>query len=129
MNRLPPTFYTSVGNRADDLVNSLAGHIRCLFARARDANPAQLTYWIAAWPERIKNLYRACEKLMSAQDGAAVPAPRQAADADAPLEGVRGARDDAISAIDEARRTQMAALAFRSRQRWRWPGWTGNGAG
>ena len=41
-------------------------HIRRYFVRAGDANPAQLTYWTAAWLERIKDLYAAHAQLMTA---------------------------------------------------------------
>jgi transposase len=46
---------------------------------------------------------------MAAWNAAAVPAPRQAADAAAPLEEAYAAWDAAIGAIDEARRKQMTA--------------------
>jgi transposase len=93
--------YTSAGKKADGLVNLFCwAHIRRYFVRAGDANPAQLTYWTAAWLERIKNLYAAHEQLMSAW--------AQAGDA-APLQDARAAWDEAIGAIDEARKKQMAA--------------------
>ena len=58
--------YTSAGSKADGLVNLFCwAHIRRYFVRAGDANPAQLTYWTAAWLERIKALYAAHEQLMS----------------------------------------------------------------
>ena len=102
--------YTSAGKKADGLVNLYCwAHIRRYFVRAGDANPAQLTYWTAAWLDRIKALYAAHEKLMAAWAGAAAPAPPQAADAAARLEEARAAWDDAIGAIDEARKQQMAA--------------------
>ena len=47
--------------------------------RAGDANPAQLTYWTAAWLDRIRNLYAAHAQLMTAWAQAAAPAPREAA--------------------------------------------------
>jgi hypothetical protein len=95
--------YTSAGNKADGLVNLFCwAHVRRHFVRAGDANPAQLTYWTAAWLERIKNLDAAHEKLMAAwADGAG-----QAA---APLEQARAAWDTALAAIDAARKQQMAA--------------------
>ena len=77
--------------------------------RAGDANPAQLTYWKAAWLERIKNLYAAHAQLMTAWAEAAAPAPREAAAAAARLEEAGAAWDEAIGVIDEARRTQMSA--------------------
>jgi transposase len=95
--------YTSAGKKADGLVNLFCwAHVRRHFVRAGDANPAQLTYWTAAWLERIKNLYAAHEELMAAwADGAG-----QAA---APLEQARAAWDTALAAIDAARKQQMAA--------------------
>ncbi len=46
--------YTSAGKKADGLVNLYCwAHIRRYFVRAGDANPAQLTYWTAAWLDRI----------------------------------------------------------------------------
>jgi transposase len=54
--------------------------------RAGDANPAQLTYWTAAWLERIKALYAAHEELMAAWNAAAAAAPREAAAAAARLD-------------------------------------------
>ena len=59
--------YTSAGKKADGLVNLFCwAHVRRDFVRAGDANPAQLTYWAAAWLERIKALYAAHEELMAA---------------------------------------------------------------
>jgi transposase len=93
--------YTSAGKKADGLVNLFCwAHIRRYFVRAGDANPAQLTYWTAAWLERIKNLYAAHEQLMSGWAQAGDPAR---------LQDTRAAWDEAIGAIDEARRKQMAA--------------------
>lgn len=83
-----------------DAVNNKVGarklwaHIRRYFVRAGDANPDQLTYWIAAWLERIKNLYAAHEQLMSVR--------AQAGDA-ARLQDARAAWDETNGAIDEAR--------------------------
>jgi transposase len=102
--------YTSAGRKAGGLVNLFCwAHIRRYFVRAGDANPAQLTYWAAAWLERIKNLYAAHEELMAAWAAAAAPAPREAAAAAARLAGARAAWDAALGAIDAARRQQMAA--------------------
>jgi transposase len=102
--------YTSAGRKADGLVNLFCwAHVRRYFVRAGGANPAQLTYWTAAWLERIKALYAAHEQLMAAWDAAAVPAPRQAADAAARLEEAHAGWDAAIGAIDDARTKQMAA--------------------
>ena len=77
--------------------------------RAGDANPAQLTYWTAAWLERIRDLYAAHEELMAAWKDAAAPAPQEAAAAAARLEEAYAAWDAAIAVIDEARKKQMAA--------------------
>ena len=58
--------YTSAGKKADGLVNLYCwAHVRRHFVRAGDANPTQLTYWTAAWLERIKALYTAHEQLMA----------------------------------------------------------------
>jgi transposase len=102
--------YQSAGKKADGLVNLYCwAHIRRYFVRAGDANPAQLTYWTAAWLDRIKNLYAAHAQLMTASAEAAAPAPREAAAAAARLEEAGAAWDEAIGVIDEARRTQMTA--------------------
>jgi transposase len=102
--------YTSAGKKADGLVNLFCwAHIRRYFVRAGDANPAQLRYWAAAWLDRIKALYAAHEELMAAWTAAAVPAPREAVGAAARLDEAYAAWDDAIGAIDETRRKQMAA--------------------
>jgi len=100
--------YSSAGRKADGLVNLFCwAHIRRYFVRARDANPAQLTHWTAAWLERIKALYAAHDKLMAAWDAAA--APGEAADAAARLEEAQASWDAALAAIDEARNKQMTA--------------------
>jgi len=102
--------YASAGKKADGLVNLYCwAHIRRYFVRAGDANPAQLTYWTAAWLDRIKALYAAHEQLMAAWAEAAAPAPRQAAGAAARLEEAHAAWDDAIGVIDAARTKQMTA--------------------
>ena len=102
--------YQSAGKKADGLVNLYCwAHIRRYFVRAGDANPAQLTYWAAAWLERIKDLYAAHAQLMTAWAEAAEPAPREAAAAAARLGEAGAAWDKAIGVIDEARRTQMTA--------------------
>jgi transposase len=102
--------YTSAGKKADGLVNLYWwAHIRRYFVRAGDANPAQLTYWTQAWLERIKALYAAHEELADAWNDAAAPAPQEAGTAAARLEDARAAWDGVISAIDAARRKQMAA--------------------
>ncbi|HXZ74201.1 MAG TPA: IS66 family transposase [Streptosporangiaceae bacterium] len=103
--------YTSAGKKADGLVNLYCwAHIRRYFVRAGDAcGPAQLTYWTAAWLERIKALYAAHQELMAAWDDAAAPAPQAAQTAAARLEEARTGWDSAIGGIDEARKKQMAA--------------------
>ena len=75
--------------------------------RASDANPARLTYWTAAWLERIKTRYAAHDKLMAAWAEAAAPARRQATDTAARLEEAYAAWDAATGAIDAARKIQM----------------------
>jgi transposase len=70
--------YTSAGKKADGLVNLFCwAHVRRHFVRAGDANPAQPTYWTAAWLKRIKALYAAHEGLTAARAAAAVPAPQE----------------------------------------------------
>jgi hypothetical protein len=102
--------YQSAGKKADGLVNLYCwAHIRRYFVRAGDANPAQLTHWTAAWLDRVKDLYAAHAQLMTAWDDAAAPAPREAAAAAARLDEAGAAWDEAITVIDEARRTQAAA--------------------
>jgi transposase len=102
--------YASAGKKADGLVNLYCwAHIRRHFVRAGDANPAQLTYWTAAWLDRIKALYAAHEELMAAWAGTAAPAPQAAEAAAARLEEARARWDDALAAIDTARKEQMAA--------------------
>jgi hypothetical protein len=92
--------YTSAGKKADGLVNLFCwAHIRRHFVRAGDANPAQLKYWTAAWLERIKDLYTAHEQLMAAS----------ARSATARLDEAYTAWDDAINAIDTARKKQTAS--------------------
>ena len=102
--------YQSAGKKADGLVNLYCwAHIRRYFVRAGDANPAQLAYWTAAWLERIKVLYAAHAQLTAAWEDAAAPAPREAPAAAARLEEAGVAWDEALAAIDEARKKQMAA--------------------
>jgi transposase len=103
--------YASAGKKADGLVNLYCwAHIRRYFVRAGDAcGPARLTYWTAAWLDRIKNLYAAHEQLTAAWNNAAAPAAREAGTAAARLEEARTGWDGAIGAIDEARKKQMAA--------------------
>ena len=102
--------YQSAGKKADGLVNLYCwAHIRRYFVRAGDANPAQLTYWTAAWLERIKGLYAAHEELTAAWQDAAAPAPRDKTAAAARLDDAQAAWNAALTAIDEARKKQMAA--------------------
>ena len=103
--------YQSAGKKADGLVNLYCwAHIRRYFVRAGDANPAQLKHWTAAWLDRIKDLYAAHAQLMAAWDDAAAPAPRETASAAAVrLEEAGAAWDEAITVINQARRTQMTA--------------------
>jgi transposase len=79
---------------------SCSAHIRRYVVRAGDASPARLTYWTAAWLDRIKALCAAHGKLTAAWAGAAGPAPPRAAEAAARLEEARAAWDGAIGAID-----------------------------
>ena len=102
--------YQSAGKKAGGLVNLYCwAHIRRYFVRAGDANPAQLTYWTAAWLELIKDLYATHAQLTTAWAQAAAPAPREAAAAAARLEEAGAAWDEAITVIDEARKKQMTA--------------------
>ena len=102
--------YQSAGKKADGLVNLYCwAHIRRYFVRAGDADPARLTYWTAAWLERIKGLYAAHEELTAAWNGAAAPAPRDKTAAAARLDDAQAAWNAALTAIDEAREKQMAA--------------------
>ncbi|MGD0064795.1 MAG: hypothetical protein ABSB76_15280 [Streptosporangiaceae bacterium] len=76
-------------------------------------------------------LYAAHAQLMTAWDGAAAPALREAAAAAARLEEAGAAWDEALAGIDEARHKQAAAsglaepakkaLATLDRE-WDWPG-------
>ncbi len=102
--------YQSAGKKADGLVNLYCwAHIRRYFVRAGDADPARLTYWTAAWLERIKGLYAAHEELTAAWNGAAAPAPRDKTAAAARLDDAQAAWNAALTAIDETRKKQMAA--------------------
>jgi len=104
------TVYESAGRKADGLVNLYCtARIRRHFVRAGDANPEQLKHWTAAWLDRIRALYRAHDELAAAWQDAAAPA-RQGREAAAEhLEEAYAAWDDAITAIDQARRQQMQA--------------------
>ena len=102
--------YQSAGKKADGLVNLYCwAHIRRYFVRAGDADPARLTYWTAAWLERIKGLYAAHEELTAAWNGAAAPAPRDKTAAAARLDDAQAGWNAALTAIDQTRRKQMAA--------------------
>ena len=101
--------YQSAGKKADGLVNLYCwAHIRRYFVRAGDANPAQLQYWTQAWLDRIKDLYAAHDTLTGAGQDAAAPAPGDRAAA-ARLDAAHAAWDEAITAIDQARKKQAAA--------------------
>jgi transposase len=101
--------YQSAGKKADGLVNLYCwAHIRRYFVRAGDANPAQLTYWTAAWLERIKSLYAAHGELTAAWQDTAALAPRDTTAA-ARLDAAFAAWDQAMAAIDQARKKQVAA--------------------
>jgi hypothetical protein len=90
--------YESAGNRADGIVNLYCwAHARRHFVRAGDANPAQLGFWVKAWLDRVRDLYAAHRQLTAAW--------REAA----PLDAALAAWDEAIGAIDEARREQAKA--------------------
>lgn len=103
--------YSAAGKKAGGLVNLYCwAHVRRHFVRAGDANPAQLTYWTAAWLDRIKDLYAAHDELMAAwQDAAAAPAPRDRPAAAARLDQAYTAWDTALTVIDQTRKKQMAA--------------------
>jgi len=83
--------------------------VRRHFVRAGDASPVQLKYWTQAWLERIRDLYTAHDGLMVAWQDAAAPAAQEKTAARARLEAAHAAWDGAITAIDEARKKQMAA--------------------
>jgi transposase len=102
--------YESAGKKADGLISLFCwAHVRRHFIRAGDASPQQLKYWTDAWLERIRDLYAAHDGLMAAwQDGTA-PAARGKEAAVARMEKAQGAWDAATTAIDEARKKQMAA--------------------
>ena len=102
--------YESAGKKADGLVNLYCwAHIRRYFVRAGDADPAQLTYWMQAWLDRIRDLYRAHDELTAAWQEAAAPAPQQGAVAAARLEKAGRAWDGALAVIDETRKKQAQA--------------------
>jgi transposase len=102
--------YQSAGKKADALVNLYCwAHIRRYFVRAGDADPARLTYWTAAWLERIRDLYAAHEELTAAWNDTAAPAPRDKTAVAARLDHAQAAWNAALTAIDETRKKQMAA--------------------
>ena len=102
--------YESAGKKADGLVNLYCwAHVRRHLVRAGDANPVQLKYWTEAWLERIRDLYAAHES--SWPPGRTPPRPRRGRRRP-PRPGwtkAYAAWDDAIAAVDEARKKQMAA--------------------
>ncbi|HUZ52873.1 MAG TPA: transposase [Streptosporangiaceae bacterium] len=101
--------YQSAGKKADGMVDLYCwAHIRRYFVRARDADPARLTYRTQAWPDRIKALYAAHDELTAAWDGAAAPAPQDKTAA-ARLGDAYAAWDEAIGAIGQTRKKQMTA--------------------
>ena len=77
--------------------------------RAGDASPVQLKYWTEGWLELIRALYAAHEGLTAAWQEAAAPAAREKEAAASGLDAARAAWDDAITAIDEARKRQARA--------------------
>jgi transposase len=102
--------YESAGKKADGLVNLYCwAHVRRHFVRAGDASPVQLRHWTDAWLERIRGLYAAHDGLMAAWQDSAAPAAREKEAAAARMAEAHEAWDTAITAIDEARKKQMAA--------------------
>jgi transposase len=120
--------YQSAGKKADGPVNLYCwAHIRRYFVRAGDADPARLTYWTAAWLERIKGLYAAHEELTAAWDRAA--APRRGTRRPPPRDWTtRGPRGTPRSPRSTRRaRSRRPPPAWPSRRRRRSPPWTANG--
>jgi transposase len=104
------TVYSSAGKKTDALVNLYCwAHVRRHFVRAGDANPVQLTYWTNTWLQLIRDLYRAHDELTAAWHEDTAPAPADATTTTARLQAAYTAWDAAITAIDTARTTQMAA--------------------
>jgi transposase len=102
--------YQSAGKKADGLVNLWCwAHIRRYFVRAGDANPDQLKYWTEAWLELIRALYAAHDHLTAAWRENAAPASREKEAAASRLEAAYAAWDDAVTAVDEARKKQAQA--------------------
>jgi hypothetical protein len=104
--------YVSAGRRVDGLTNLFCvAHVRRHFIRAGLANPAQLSFWLTAWLDRFAALYLAHRELMAAwavnQD---VPGPA----ASARLAAAHAVWDQAIGAIDTARREQQASPGLQA---------------
>jgi transposase len=104
--------YVSAGRRVDGLTNLFCvAHVRRHFIRAGLANPAQLSFWQTAWLDRFAALYLAHRELMAAwavnQD---VPGPA----ASARLAAAHAVWDQAIGAIDTARREQQASPGLQA---------------
>jgi transposase len=102
--------YQSAGKKADGLVSLFCwAHVRRHFVRAGDASPVQLKYWTEGWLELIRALYAAHDRYAAAWQDAAAPAAREKEAAASGLDAARAAWDDAITAIDEARKKQAQA--------------------
>ena len=103
--------YQSAGKKADGLVNLYCwAHIRRYFVRAGDANPAQLTYWTAGVAGADQGPVRRARAAHGRLERAP-PRPRRG-QAARPPPGWRKRRPPgttALTAIDEARKKQMAA--------------------
>ena len=102
--------YQSAGKKADGLVSLWCrAHVRRHFVRAGDASPVQLKYWTQGWLELIRGLYAAHDELTAAWHENAAPSSREKEDAAARVEAAYQGWDDAITAIDEARKKQAQA--------------------
>ena len=77
--------------------------------RAGDASPVQLKYWTEGWLELIRALYAAHDGYAAAWQDAVAPAAREKEAAASRLDAARGAWDEAVTAIDEARKKQAQA--------------------
>jgi hypothetical protein len=99
--------YASAGRRVDGLTNLyFLAHVRRHFFRAKLANPTQLAYWERDWLARFRALYQAHGKLSAAWAAACEdPGPDSAARLAAAYTGW----DQAIGAIDAARRAEQAS--------------------
>jgi transposase len=104
--------YASAGRRVDGLTNLYClAHLRRHFVRAKLANPAQLEYWERAWLDRFRALYAAHRGLSAAWAAARdTPGPG----ADARLAAAYAGWDQAIGAIDTARRAQQASPGLQA---------------